>query len=171
METNNLYFENDKVWLAEMKYYSKEENGIEYSEPLTYAFIVDLGDGEFANPFDVSEDLPVFERMPYGNYTKDGEGYGTKVRLVSNVDKTGACYVLNKNVKEMGVSEDIVYSEKLVDYMFESGLFFKDRRQFAREKMKRKPFSLRKFLEEDEKRIGEMKTFLAERKAHIRLIK
>ena len=62
METSKLYFDKNKVWLAEMKYYSKENNGVELSEPLTYAFVVDLGDGEFANPFDVSEDYPVFKR-------------------------------------------------------------------------------------------------------------
>ena len=103
-----------------MKYYSKEDNGIEYSDPLTYAFIVDLDNGEFANPFDVIEDFPVFKRVPYANYTQDGESYGTKVLLVSNVDKTGACYVLNKSVAEMGIKDDIVSSEQLIDYMFQN---------------------------------------------------
>lgn len=172
MEASKLYFDKNKVWLAEMKYYSKEDNGIEYSDPLTYAFIVDLDNGEFANPFDVSEDFPVFKRVPYANYTQDGESYGTKVLLVSNVDKTGACYVLNKSVAEMGIKDEIVSSEQLIDYMFQnSEMFFKDRKHFASDKLKRHPFTLRKLMESDEEKAAAMTSFLSERKAHLRLIK
>lgn len=173
METNNLYFDAKKVWLAEMKYYSKEKNGIEYGEPLTYAFIVDLDNGEFANPFDVSEDYPIFKRVPYANYTHDGEGYGTKVQLISNVDKTGACYILNKSVDEMGIERDIVSSEQLIDYMFKNSeeLYFKDRKDYAKDKLRRQPFTLRKLMESDEANASKMTAFLADRKAHIRLIK
>lgn len=172
MEKNDLYFDKNKVWLAEMKYYSKENNGIEYREPLTYAFIVDLDNGEYANPFDFSEDLPVFKRVPYANYTQDGESYGTKVLLVSNVDKSGACFVLNKSAAEMGIEDDIVSSEQLIDYMFQNReMFFKDRRQFASDKLRGHPFTLRKLMESDEAEAAKMTAYLAEKRAHIRLVK
>lgn len=173
MEKNNLYFDKSKVWLAEMKYYSKEDNGIECSNPLTYAFIVDLGDGEFANPFDVSEDFSVFKRMPYGNCTSSGLEYGTKVMLVNKVDRTGPCYVLSKCVDEMGLDGDIVSSEQLIDYMFKNSekLYFKDRKDFAKDKLRRHPFTLRKLMESDEIEAARMTAFLAERSAHLRLIK
>ena len=54
MSKENLCFDKNKVWLAEVKYYSKEDNGIELTEPLSYAFVVDLDDEEFANPFNVT---------------------------------------------------------------------------------------------------------------------
>lgn len=173
METSKLYFDKNKVWLAEMKYYSKENNGIELSEPLTYAFVVDLGDGEFANPFDVSEDFPVFKRTLYSNYTADGESYGTKVVLVNTIDRTGPCYVLSKNVGDMGLMGDIVSSEQLIDYMFKNSetLYFKDRKGYAKDKLKRHPFTLRKLMESDEEKEAAMTAFLAERSAHLRLIK
>lgn len=173
METSKLYFDKNKVWLAEMKYYSKEDNGIEYSDPLTYAFIVDLDNGEFANPFDVSEDFPVFKRVPYANYTQDGESYGTKVVLVNTIDRTGPCYVLSKNVGDMGLMGDIVSSEQLIDYMFKNSetLYFKDRKGYAKDKLKRHPFTLRKLMESDEEKEAAMTSFLADRHEHIRLIK
>lgn len=173
MKKNNLYFEKNKVWIAEMKYYSKDDNGIEYTNPLSYAFIVDLGDGEFANPFSVSEDFPVFKRVPYSNCTCDGESYGSKVLLVNTIDRTGPCYVLGKKVEDMGFEGDIVSSEKLIDYMFENAqeLYFKDRKQFFKERIKRHPITLRKVIESDRENEDKMIAFLIERNAHKRLVK
>ena len=171
MENNDLYFDRGKVWLAEMKYYSKENCGIEYSEPISYAFVVDFGEGEYANPFCVSDDLSVFERVPYANYTADGESYGTKVRLVSNVDNEGACFVLSKNAQDLGFEDSIVSSEQLINFMVKSKLYFKDRNQFIKDKLKKHPIELRRTLESDEKSFEQMVSFLAERNAHIRLIK
>lgn len=173
METSKLYFEKKNVWLAEMKYYSKENNGIEVSAPLTYAFIVDLGEGQFANPFDISEDFPVFQKLPYSNCTSTGVEYGSKVFLANTIDRTGPCYVLSKNVGDMGLMGDIVSSEQLVDYMFKNSenLYFKDRKHFASDKLKRHPFTLRKLMESDEEKEAAMTAFLAERNAHLRLIK
>lgn len=173
METSKLYFDKNKVWLAEMKFYSKENNGIEVSDPLTYAFVVDLGDGQFANPFNVSDEFPVFKRTLYSNYTQDGEGFGTKVVLVNTIDRTGPCYILSKNVGDMGLMGDIVSSEQLIDYMFKNSdrLFFKDRKQFAKDKLKKRPFTLRKFMELEEEKTAAMAMFLADRHEHIRLIK
>ena len=87
MSKENLCFDKNKVWLAEVKYYSKEDNGIELTEPLSYAFVVDLDEEEFVNPFNVADELPVFKRLPYGNYRIDGEGFGSKVMLVNNIEK------------------------------------------------------------------------------------
>lgn len=168
----SLCFDSKSVWIAELKYYSKENRGIEYNgSPLSYVFLVDLGDGEYANPFNVGEDLPVFRRSPYANYTKDGESYGSKVFLINNVDKTGACYVLNKNVTEMGINGQVVTYQELIDYMFDSGLYFKDRKQFASDKFKGHPKKFRKFMEEENDREADMNAYFAERCAHIRRIK
>ena len=173
METSKLYFEKKNVWLAEMKYYSKEDNGIEVSDPLTYAFIVDLGEGQFANPFDISEDFPVFQKLPYSNCTSTGVEYGSKVFLANTIDRTGPCYVLSKNVGDMGLMGDIVSSEQLIDYMFKNSeeLYFKDRKGYAKDKLIRHPFTLRKLMESDEEKEARMTAFLAERSAHLRLIK
>ena len=173
MENNeNLYFDSKTVWLAELKYYSKENNGIEYNaSPLSYVFLVDLGDGQYANPFNVGEDLPVFKRSQYANYTRDGESYGTKVYLVNNVNKTGACYVLSKNVTDMGIDDSIISYQELIDYMFDSGLYFNDRKQFIKDKFNGHPLKLRKFMEKEEEKEADMTAYFAERCAHIRRIK
>ena len=173
MEKNNLYFEKGKVWLAEMKYYSKENNGIEHSDPLSYAFIVDLGDDQFVNPFDITEDFPVFHKLPYSNCTSSGVTYGNKVMLANTIDRTGLCYVLSKNVEDMGLMGDIVSSEQLLDYMFKHSdkLYFKDRKGYVKDRLKKHPFTLRKLIEADEEKEAAMTSFLAERSAHLRLIK
>ncbi len=172
MENKKLYFDINKVWLAEMKYYSKEDNGIEYSDPLSYAFVVDLDEGEYANPFDFVDDLPVFERVPYANYTSDGVGYGTKVRLIGKVDKTGPCFVLCKKAKELGFVGDMVSSEQLADYMIikRDKLYFKDRKPFLADKLNYAR-ELCRVTEMDDENHSKMVSFLAARNAHIRLIK
>ena len=169
MEKNdNLYFDSKNVWLAELKYYSKENKGIEYNTtPLSYAFLVDLGEGEFVNPFNVGEDFPVFKRTLYSNYTLDGESFGTKVLLVNNVEKTGACYVLSKNVVDMGINGDMICSLEMIDYMFDSGLYFKDRMQFAKDKFKGHPIKLKKFMYDEEKHEAAMNAYFTERNAHV----
>lgn len=171
MESKDLCFDRNKVWLAELKYYSKENNGIEYCDPISYAFVVELGDGEYANPFDVSDEFPVFTRTLYANYTSSGEAYGTKVFLANNIDKTGPCFVLNKKVADMGFNHDIVMGIDMIDYMFNSGLYFKDRKQFAKERFKGHPLKLKKFMMSEAEDESKMVQFLAERKAHIRKIK
>lgn len=171
MSKDNLCFDKNKVWLAEVKYYSKEDNGIELTEPLSYAFVVDLDDEEFVNPFNVADDLPVFKRLPYGNYRTNGEGFGSKVMLVNNIEKTGLCFVLCKNVGDMGIEGDIVTSKDLVDYMFDSGLYFKDRKQFFNERALRKPFSIRKLVAKDEQKYANMMSFLLERSGQPKLVK
>ena len=172
MNNEELCFSSEKVWLAELKYYSKENNGIEYSsKPLSYAFLVDIGENKFINPFNVGENLPVFKRSPYANYTLDGESFGTKVYLANDVDKTGACYVLVKNVKDMDIKDSLIGSQELIDYMFDSGLYFKDRKKYIRDRFKGHPLKFQKFIESEDKNELRMTSYLAERCAHIRRIK
>ena len=169
---DNLFFDSKSVWLAELKYYSKENNGIEYNGyPLSYAFLIDLGDGQFANPFNLTDNLPVFKRTFYSNYTLDGESFGTKVFLANDIDKTGACYVLSKNVTNMGIDGDVISSLEMIDYMFDSGLYFKDRVQFARDRFKGHPLKLRKFMDKEDINEANMNAYFADRCAHIRRIK
>ena len=52
---------------------------------------------------------------------------------VNTIDRTGPCYVLSKNVGDMGLMGDIVSSKQLIDYMFKNSeeLYFKDRKGYV----------------------------------------
>lgn len=125
MEKKKMKAEN--VRLAKVKYYDVDHNGVEVNDMDAYAFLY-LNGESYVNLFDVCEDLPVFERVPYSNTTLSGEDFGTKLKLVSGDDSvSGACYVLEReNAKEMFGTDEIDLSV-LQKYLLKSSKFFVDR--------------------------------------------
>ena len=48
-------------------------------------------DETYINLFNFVSECNVYERLPYSNNTRDGEDYGTKIRLVSGKEEKGLC--------------------------------------------------------------------------------
>ncbi len=62
----------------------------------------------FYNVF-TKEEYPTYDRVPYSNNTTTGEAfYGTKVKLLNNVDVSGPCYLLTNIKCEELFDEDSV---------------------------------------------------------------
>ena len=116
-------FNTSDLYLAEVKYANKEK-GIEVMEPISYAFVYHQDDS-FYNVI-TKEEHPTYERVPYPNRTIDGEDYGTKVRLVNDIDKSGECYLLISNCKGL-FKEDKVSKDTIDEYILNSTYYFKDR--------------------------------------------
>ncbi len=117
-------FSTSDLYLAEVKYADKEK-GIEVMEPISYAFVYHK-DNSFYNVI-TKEEYPTYERVPYPNRTIDGEDYGTKVKLLNDIDNTGECYLLTGiNCREL-FEKDKVQLETIEDYILNSSCYFKDR--------------------------------------------
>ena len=123
----------ENLRLAKVRYYDAEKKGLEITDLNAYAFIFASG-SSYVNLFDMTDEIPVFERVPYTNTTQSGLNYGTKVRqLTGDRDKSGACYLLEKmNVKDL-FQKDKISIEQIKDYMLHSSLFFVDRKDIIQE--------------------------------------
>ena len=69
METKKM--KTQDLRLARVRYYDTKHNGAELSHLEAYAFLRKAGE-HFYNVFDVVEDLPVLDRMPYSCTTRSG---------------------------------------------------------------------------------------------------
>lgn len=117
-------FNTRDLYLAEVKYADKEK-GIEVMEPISYAFVYHK-DNFFYNVI-TKEEYPTYERVPYPNRTIDGEDYGTKVKLLNDIDTTGECYLLTGIKCRELFEKDSVGLETIEDYILNSSCYFKDR--------------------------------------------
>ena len=108
-----------ECFVAELKMYEKGR-GVELSDVLSYDVIYKDEDGNYRNLFNKDESFTTLERVRnYSNYYYTDEGdeipYGTKVKLVSEKDKTGPCRVLTgtrfENIKENDLENMIICSE------------------------------------------------------------
>ena len=112
-------YDTNTMRLAELKYYSKEDNGVEVSSPLSLGVFMLLG-GQWFNVFDVSDDSIIFERLKYyGNVTSDGLEYGSKLKVVSDEEKdvSGPCWILDDEPLSKTVGKDIVTIKEIEDYL------------------------------------------------------
>lgn len=118
-------FSTSDLYLAEVKYADKEK-GIEVMEPISYAFVYHK-DNSFYNVI-TKEEYPTYERVPYPNSTID---YGTKVKLLNDIDNTGECYLLTGIKCRELFEKDKVQLETIEDYILNSSCYFKDRVDIA----------------------------------------
>ena len=129
----NKQMKADQVRLARVRYYDDSKKGIEVDNIGAYAFLVKAGT-KYINIFDITSDLPVFERVPYSNTTKDGEDFGSKVMQISGVeDVSGLVYVLEDSTAKDLFNEDQVSDELLKRYIIHSKKFFVDRKSIIQD--------------------------------------
>ena len=162
---NNKEIDSKRIKLARVKYFDLEKNGVEYRyfDDDPYVFLVNV-DGKYVNLFDPSEDMPVYERIPYPNHLPNGDFFGTMIDIVQGEVKEGLCYLIDKpeeyELIKLFWKEKIRISD-LINYMFNSKLFFIDRKDLLLESSKTR-FSrrLRTLLCEDYKNLDDFAYFV-----------
>ena len=161
----NRLMNTEKLRLARVKYYNVEKNGAELSEHDAYAFLYQIAEKKFVNPFDLLEDLPVLDRSFYANVMMpSGEYYGTKIVHVCGELQNGPCYVMEKMSVRSLFGRNFVTMEDLRNYILKSKKFFVDRIHII-EELKEPFYKKSRYLPivlSDEKKMAAFKSYLQE---------
>lgn len=164
MKTNKLH-------LAELRYFDKAHNGVELTEPLGYGIIREFGhEGEESYEEVCSgmmgEKFPILKRVPYANYTADGNAFGTKLQLVSDSIDTGLCWVIDNSNMEKALGIDEVDDDILKNYVLLSKRFFYNRVYQAQDEIDKnnRTLLMKRVIMRDKPSHYKVEQFLAERK-------
>ena len=164
----------DNLRLVALKYYSKEDSGVEFTEALSYSFLVKVREGVYINPFNPLEMYPVFESVPYSNtsLSSNWEDYGCKVILVNEIDESGPCYVSysNEDISKVFEEESVTIGE-LKEYMFKSKKYFKDRKYLLKERIEKHPIEAISIGLADMKLEEKMLAFFGERGVQLQKVR
>lgn len=158
----------ENLFLAELKYFDKDHNGIEVTEDLSYVIIERFGNEKegytFLNVFDRLETFPVFKRNTcYENYS-NGICYGSKIESVSSFFETGPCWLIKSSLKDTSLPEN-VSMEDLENIVLISKNYFKDRKSIAARRMKKfdNYFKMLRIIKNDRKHEDYMNYYFEER--------
>ena len=169
----NRLIDANKIRLARVRYYDVKNNGAELSSQEAYAFLLQVDEKKYINPFDVTEDLPVLDRTFYANVMPNGEEYGTKLFHVCGELVDGPCYVLERqSAKDLFKKENISLHE-IKRYILYSNKFFVDRRRIISE-LEESFFKKSRFLPtimSDSANMEKLKKFFAEHESGKQYIK
>ncbi len=157
--------------LAALKYY-KVGKGVELTDPVGYVILEKFGENLYVNPIEIAEEYPTFERLPYANVTKDGEDYGSKLRLVNDIDKDGPCWVLFKGDLRDSFGKDVISEEELENYILNSADYFPDRLSIAKERLEIRPsIKLFRIILNDTKSAKRVNSFFEERGVQLQKVR
>lgn len=161
--------------IGELRYYSKENNGVEVSAPLSYGMFMFL-EGHWVNIFDVSDDNSIFVRLRcYGNVTNYGFEYGSKLQLVSDEEKekSGPCWILGDVTFSKVIGKEEVSLEEVENYILNSSDYFKDRAEIALQRIHSwdSPIKMYGVIRRDRKDREKMDSFFAERSKTVQKVK
>lgn len=137
-------FNKDNLYIAGLRYFNKENNGIELGENLSYGIIVkDEVSDTYYNVFNLCEEYPIFRRSCYSNYTEDDEPYGSKIIYHDGLLKDGPCWLIQEKLFSDNLPGVVTLSEleKIVLY---SDKYFKDRKEISRKYLRKDPIRLLK---------------------------
>ena len=159
---SNSLIDTKRIKLGKVTYFDTEHNGTAVPSVDAYVFLVNVN-GTYVNPFNVASELPVYDRVPYTNTTRDGEDFGTKIVLANGEVKDGPCYVIEKIDISSYYGEDQMSVDMLRDVMLKSDKFFVDRLGILEDKpaLTRGKKLTRKMIA-DRARMEELRTFLSE---------
>ena len=159
---NNM-IDAKRIRLGKKTYFDVTNNGSVVPSVDAYAFLINVN-GTYVNPFNLAEEVPIFDRLPYSNTTLDGEDYGTKIELAQGDLKSGECYVLEKMDISEYYGKDEMSLGMLEDIIIASNKFFIDRIGLLEEKggsPRRKHIARRKILD-DKIKLKKFKDFIEE---------
>ena len=153
-----------ECFIAELKMY-EEGRGVELSEPLSLDVIYRDSEGNYRNLFNDSESFTTLERVKNVSnyyYTESGEEipFGTKVKLVSEKDETGPCWLLT------GTSICNIKRNDLENLIINSDDYYKDRINIIETKYSRvHAFSIkeRSIIHRDMMKFDKLNEFFEER--------
>ncbi len=156
---NNKEIDAKRIRLGKMTYFDTEYNGSAISPIDTYVFMVDIN-GTYVNPFNVLEELPVYDRVPYTNTTLDGEDFGTKIVLAQGEVQDGLCVVLERIDFADSLGAEKVSLNDLEKYMMRTSRFFIDRLDLIENNKAYKKGHYRKLIESDKEKLTRFEKFI-----------
>ena len=159
----NLEVDVARIRLAQLRKYDVKRSASEIPEENSkaYAILVEVN-GTYINVLNPLEELPVYDRTPYANTTKDGvHDYGNKIVLVNGEEKDGPCYILEKEDMKYEFRKERVSIKDIENYVLSSKLFFADRIKLL-DNNRRIPRSLynKRLLLEDMERLNRLNNYL-----------
>lgn len=164
----NKKYNVKNVYVAELKYYDKEHDGVEFGEELSLVVLSSFKKGNqtiFYNVLNEGEVLPTFGRSTkYGEYDSFGNQYGTKMHHLGGKLESGPCWVLRHDLSGFDYKEEISKKE-IEDAILESEHYFKDRKMIAEQRCREKnhPFKMIKIIRKDSVAEDYMNYFFTER--------
>ena len=107
---NNTKLPVKNIRRAQLRYFQSDINACEIPEIKAYAYFLKIKDVyvNILNPF---EDCNIYDRVPYSNSTRDGEDFGSKIKLVNGSSVDGICYVLDTEKVNISTKEYISIEE------------------------------------------------------------
>ncbi len=143
MMSNNSIKASNLV-IAEVKFFDKERNGIEYCDAVSHVVLLRRGNS-FFNVLNPGEAEPVFKRaMCTTNVVvENGAEYGTMVSLVEGEERTGEVWLLTNRTFDSLLGKDEVTLREVEDYVISSDDFFHNREQIVLDRMKRERCGVR----------------------------
>ena len=148
----------DNIKLAEIREYDTSHNGVSL-DFYSYLFLVERN-GFYFNPLDVTDEYPVYGRLPYSNTTLNGEDYGSKIKLLQGEVKDGPCIVIcSRSIKDLTSAKEFSI-EQLENISLMSNHYFKDRERIVNERFKYNPFIKNKFIKRDKENKANLEKLL-----------
>lgn len=110
---------------AQVRYFQSDINACEIPEIGAYAYFLKIKDTyiNILNPF---EDCNIYERVPYPNFTKDGEDFGSKIKLVNGTSSDGICYILDSGDASFS-NKPFISIEEFENIIINLDIFIPDR--------------------------------------------
>lgn len=159
---SNSLIDTKRIKLGKVTFFDTEHNGTAVPSVDAYVFLVNVN-GTYVNPFNVASELPVYDRVPYTNTTRDGEDFGTKIVLANGEVKDGPCYVIEKIDISSYYGKEQMSVDMLRDIMLKSDKFFVDRLGVLEEiPALTRGRKLGRKMMEDKKKMSELQEFLSE---------
>ena len=115
----------ERIKKAQIRYF--DGDGTLVPDIKAYTIFI-KNDDTYINLFNFVTECNVYERLPYSNNTRDGEDYGTKIRLVSGKEEKGICYILEYRKMEELEGLDSISMMDLYKIIVKSEDLYFDRR-------------------------------------------
>lgn len=168
-----MKIKSEGIRLAELRYFDKNCNGVEFGSPLSYALLYEIDDEhvpvfngtKYINMFGLNDfDLVLRRSKFYGCCDSVGNDYGTKMELVAGEVKTGPCWILT-DVDFSEIFGSYVSYETLKNYVLKSDKYFMDRESIAKERLLafRNPVKMLRVMDRDKKDAARLNEYFAER--------
>lgn len=155
--------------VADVRYFDKEHNGLEYAEPVSRVVLLNRGD-TYINLLNPGEIAPIYRRIPNTTNAYSTEDYfGTKIAHVCGEEATGEAWLLADVDFSRIFHEDEVDIRDVEDYVLRSGFYFHNRAELIDRRLNQEKLGTRDIMlmvdtkVKDEKKKAEMDSFFAER--------
>lgn len=129
--------------VADVRYFDKEHNGLEYAEPVSRVVLLNRGD-TYINLLCPGEIASLYRRIPNTTNPLSTEDYfGTKIEHVCGEEETGEAWLLTDVDFKSIFHRDEVTIEDVEDYVLRSCYYYHNRAELIERRLNRSKLSTR----------------------------